>query len=319
MNFRAQADAPCAAGRPRGAQGRAERPRQSRGRGRGAAAHLAGEAEGHGRPAALDGSALRTCTSPRERRRAVGRASLRLRRPLPWAVTPLLFASPWLHPIQRNDFDAIGAILSRGNPFFWIGAIQSRGNFTSVRSICCLPTVKPAMTVLRATQGCPRFELRGVNLRCFRVGPTTSENAVKTQTWCAVATYVLIAIVKKELQLNASLYTCPQILSVSIFEKTAISCALQPDRSQREIATPANQLILFDFQPDTSGAISFFGPAPWGRALADIERLRSSPARWLLRRRARADFEARPASWRRFLPPRGAATSCSTPGSKAPS
>ena len=75
----------------------------------------------------------------------------------------------------------------------------------------------------------------------------TSENAVKTQIWCAVATYVLIAIVKKELQLNASLYTCLQILSVSIFEKTEISCALQPDRSQREVATPANQLILFDF------------------------------------------------------------------------
>ena len=75
----------------------------------------------------------------------------------------------------------------------------------------------------------------------------TSENAVKTQIWCAVATYVLIAVVKKELQLNASLYTCLQILSVSIFEKTELSCALQPDKSQREVATSANQLILFDF------------------------------------------------------------------------
>jgi hypothetical protein len=75
----------------------------------------------------------------------------------------------------------------------------------------------------------------------------TSENAVKTQIWCAVATYVLIAIVKKELQLNASLYTCLQILSVSIFEKTELSWALQLDKSQREEAVPANQLILFDF------------------------------------------------------------------------
>ena len=75
----------------------------------------------------------------------------------------------------------------------------------------------------------------------------TSENAVKTQVWCAVATYVLIAIVKKELQLDASLYTCLQILSVSIFEKTELSCALQLDRSQREVDIPANQLILFDF------------------------------------------------------------------------
>jgi hypothetical protein len=75
----------------------------------------------------------------------------------------------------------------------------------------------------------------------------TSESAVKTQIWCAVATYVLIAIVKKNLQLNASLYTCLQILSVSIFEKNELSCALQPDRSQREVGAPANQLILFDF------------------------------------------------------------------------
>jgi hypothetical protein len=75
----------------------------------------------------------------------------------------------------------------------------------------------------------------------------TSENAVKTQIWCAVSTYVLIAIIKKELHLDASLYTCLQILSVSIFEKTQLSCALQPDRSQIEPPPIANQLILFDF------------------------------------------------------------------------
>ena len=75
----------------------------------------------------------------------------------------------------------------------------------------------------------------------------TSENAVKTQVWCAVATYVLIAIVKKELQLDASLYTCLQILSVSVFEKTQISCALQTDDSQIDLLDAANQLILFDF------------------------------------------------------------------------
>jgi len=55
-----------------------------------------------------------------------------------------------------------------------------------------------------------------------------SENAVKTQVWCAVATYVLIAIVKKELQLDASLYTCLQILSVSVFEKTSFHAPCRP-------------------------------------------------------------------------------------------
>ena len=70
----------------------------------------------------------------------------------------------------------------------------------------------------------------------------TSENAVKTQVWCAVATYVLIAIVKNELHLDASLYTCLQISSVSVFEKTEISCAFQPDHSPTEPPASANQL-----------------------------------------------------------------------------
>jgi len=74
----------------------------------------------------------------------------------------------------------------------------------------------------------------------------TSENAVKTQIWCAIATYVLIAIIKKELHLDASLYTCLQILSVSVFEKTKLSCALQPDRTQPELASIANQSNLFE-------------------------------------------------------------------------
>ena len=74
----------------------------------------------------------------------------------------------------------------------------------------------------------------------------TSENAVKTQIWCAVSTYVLIAIVKKELQLDASLYTLLQILSVSIFEKTETSRALQLDPATPESSMNANQLSLFN-------------------------------------------------------------------------
>ncbi|WP_395006121.1 IS4 family transposase [Undibacterium sp.] len=74
-----------------------------------------------------------------------------------------------------------------------------------------------------------------------------SENAVKTQIWCAISTYVLIAIIKKELQLKASLYTLLQILSVSVFEKTEISCVFQTDDYISEMAPTANQLNLFDF------------------------------------------------------------------------
>ena len=75
----------------------------------------------------------------------------------------------------------------------------------------------------------------------------TSENAAKTQIRCAVATYVLIAIIKKECQLDASLYTLLQILSVSVFEKTQISCALQEAHYKFDEQPASNQLNLFDF------------------------------------------------------------------------
>jgi len=74
-----------------------------------------------------------------------------------------------------------------------------------------------------------------------------SENAVKTQVWCAVATYVLIAIVRKELQIEASMYTCLHILSVSVFEKTQLSCAFPGDESTTEQADDDKQLNLFNF------------------------------------------------------------------------
>ncbi|CAG0123602.1 hypothetical protein RHDC2_00068 [Rhodocyclaceae bacterium] len=74
-----------------------------------------------------------------------------------------------------------------------------------------------------------------------------SENAVKTQIWCAVATYVLIAIVKKELQLDASLYSLLQILSVSVFEKTPLSQAFAGSGQFQEQTDFANQLNLFEF------------------------------------------------------------------------
>lgn len=75
----------------------------------------------------------------------------------------------------------------------------------------------------------------------------TSENAVRTQIWIAVATYVLIAIVKKELQLDISLYTLLQILSVSVFEKIELQQAFPKIQDQIRIADVCNSLPLFDF------------------------------------------------------------------------
>jgi hypothetical protein len=73
----------------------------------------------------------------------------------------------------------------------------------------------------------------------------TSENAVKTQIWTAVSVYVLIAIVKKELQLDASLYTLLQILSVTLFEKMPIDQALANSEHKTEHVMFGNQLNLF--------------------------------------------------------------------------
>ena len=75
----------------------------------------------------------------------------------------------------------------------------------------------------------------------------TSENAVKTQIWIAVSIYVLVAIVRKRLGVNVSLYKILQILSVTLFEKVPILQALQAIDSQEELLEDDNQLILFEF------------------------------------------------------------------------
>jgi hypothetical protein len=75
----------------------------------------------------------------------------------------------------------------------------------------------------------------------------TSENAVKTQIWIAVSVYVLVAIVKKRLGLEASLYTLMQVLSVTIFEKMPIQTALSAEGAECDTAMESNQLNLFAY------------------------------------------------------------------------
>ncbi|MFH1412122.1 MAG: IS4 family transposase [Candidatus Omnitrophota bacterium] len=74
----------------------------------------------------------------------------------------------------------------------------------------------------------------------------TSENAVKIQIWIAISTYVLIAIIKKQLKIEHSLYTMLQILSITIFEKTPILRALAQFDCKSEMCDSRNQLLLFD-------------------------------------------------------------------------
>jgi hypothetical protein len=72
----------------------------------------------------------------------------------------------------------------------------------------------------------------------------TTENAVKIQIWIAISIYVLVAIVKKRLKLDRSLYTILQILSVSLFEKTPILQVLSATDYEFETPYDDNQLIL---------------------------------------------------------------------------
>lgn len=73
-----------------------------------------------------------------------------------------------------------------------------------------------------------------------------SENAVKTQIWIAIATYVLIAIVKKQLNLDVSLYTFLQILSITAFEKVDILQLVKNIHYKTQDNHFSNQLLLFD-------------------------------------------------------------------------
>jgi hypothetical protein len=73
----------------------------------------------------------------------------------------------------------------------------------------------------------------------------TSDNAVRTQIWIAISTYVLVAILKKHLQTELSLYTMLQILSVSLFQKIELSQVFLAAKSQKPAEPTCNQLQLF--------------------------------------------------------------------------
>ena len=74
----------------------------------------------------------------------------------------------------------------------------------------------------------------------------TSDNAVKTQVWIAISVYVLVAIIKKELRLERSLYEILQVLSLTLFEKTRLNQALAGEKTPFPESSSPNQLSLFD-------------------------------------------------------------------------
>ena len=74
----------------------------------------------------------------------------------------------------------------------------------------------------------------------------TSENAVKTQIWIAVTVYLLVAIMKKRLKIEASLYTILQVLSVSSFERISLHQLLAKSDYKTDMGEIDNQMILFN-------------------------------------------------------------------------
>jgi len=73
----------------------------------------------------------------------------------------------------------------------------------------------------------------------------TSRNAVMTQVWTAVATYVLVALIKKELKIDRPLYSILQVISVNPFSQTPLNELLSQNEEQVQYETDPNQLILF--------------------------------------------------------------------------
>jgi hypothetical protein len=108
----------------------------------------------------------------------------------------------------------------------------------------------PALTIARLYKSRWKVELffkwikQHLRIKAFY---GNSENAVKTQIWIAIAVYVLVAIVKKRLALDATLYQILQVLSVTLFEKTPILRAFDDQGSQEKSTVFSNQLNLLDF------------------------------------------------------------------------
>ena len=108
----------------------------------------------------------------------------------------------------------------------------------------------PALTIARLYKSRWKVELffkwikQHLRIKAFY---GNSKNAVKTQIWIAIAVYVLVAIVKKRLALDATLYQILQVLSVTLFEKTPILRAFHDQGSQEKSAVFSNQLNLLDF------------------------------------------------------------------------
>ncbi len=112
----------------------------------------------------------------------------------------------------------------------------------------------PALTVAKLYKSRWQIELffkwikQNLRIKAFF---GTSENAVKTQVWIAISTYVLVAIVKRELKIGRSLSDILQILRLTLFEKTPVFQALSVENKTNPENPLPKQKTLFDLSPDS--------------------------------------------------------------------
>mgnify|MGYP001810339282 FL=1 len=141
-------------------------------------------------------------------------------------------------PISKKDYPEKLRRIKYNDPQSGKTLVFLTNNFT-------LPTLTIAQLYRSRWQVELFFKWIKQNLR-IKTFYGTSENAVKTQVWIAISVYVLVAIMKKQLRLQESLYTILQILSVTSFERTSL-IQLITERDCRIKEPPAcNQLKLFE-------------------------------------------------------------------------
>ena len=148
-----------------------------------------------------------------------------------------------------------GVTLSRNSP----SPLPAAGRSRSRRERC--DDVRSGIVHLRAGGSGIELRLLRAGFGGYSVGPLfkwikqhlrikafygTSENAVKTQIWIAISVYVLVAIVRKRLGSDLTLYQILQILSLTLFEKESILQVLQTSDEEPNTMPNPNQLILFD-------------------------------------------------------------------------
>jgi hypothetical protein len=136
----------------------------------------------------------------------------------------------------QHDYPAPLRCIGYRDPLTGKSLIFLTNNFTT-----------PAQTITKIYRGRWQIELlfkwlkQHLRIKAFN---GTSPNAVRTQIWTAIAVYLRVAILKKRLHLDASLYTILQILSLTLFEKMAVSQALSQLPPPPESANPQNHQCL---------------------------------------------------------------------------